>query len=125
MKNEEESYEKIIEMSKNNDYTTGNLLDIAYFKDNYRLIATDLSKQAKLKDPQQINFIGKLEGQYYRATRFSSLKNLKKLLLNFYKILSISYKNGNTKGCKFVKVLEMNIENLQQKMVSYWQWIKR
>ena len=30
-------------------------------KKNYRLIATDLNKQTKLKDPQQINFIGKLE----------------------------------------------------------------
>ena len=27
---------------------------IAYFKENYRLIATDLSKQTKLKDPQHI-----------------------------------------------------------------------
>ena len=26
------------------DYTTGCLLDYAYFKDNYRLIAVDLSK---------------------------------------------------------------------------------
>ena len=34
-------------------YTTGNLLDFAYFKENYRLIATDLSKKTKLKDPQQ------------------------------------------------------------------------
>ena len=32
IKNEEATYEKIIEMSKNNDYTTGNLLDFAYFK---------------------------------------------------------------------------------------------
>ena len=32
VKNEEESYKKIIEMSNNNDYTTGNLLDFAYFK---------------------------------------------------------------------------------------------
>ena len=47
-------------MSKNNDYTTGNLLDFAYFKKYYKLIAIDLSKQTKLKDPQQINFIGKL-----------------------------------------------------------------
>ena len=31
VKNEEEAYEKIIEMSNNNDYTTGNLLDFAYF----------------------------------------------------------------------------------------------
>ena len=60
VKNEEEAYEKIIEMSNNNDYTTGNLLDFAYFKENYKLIAIDLSKQTKLKDPQQINFIGKL-----------------------------------------------------------------
>ena len=57
----EEAYEKIIDMSNNNDYTTGNLLDFAYFKENYKLIAIDLSKQTKLKDPQQINFIGKLD----------------------------------------------------------------
>ena len=60
VKNEEETYEKVIEMSNNNDYATGNLLDFRYFKENYKLIAIDLSKQTKLKDPQQINFIGKL-----------------------------------------------------------------
>ena len=60
VKNEKEAYEKIIDMSNNNDYTTGNLLDFAYFKENYKLIAIDLSKQTKLKDPQQISFIGKL-----------------------------------------------------------------
>ena len=42
------------------DYTTGNLLDFAYFKKHYKLIAIDLSEQTKLKEPQQINFIGKL-----------------------------------------------------------------
>ena len=47
-------------MSNNNDYTTGNLLDYAYYKKYYRLIAIYLSKQAKLKDPQQLNFIDKL-----------------------------------------------------------------
>ena len=51
VKNEEEAYEKIIDMSNNNDYTTGNLLDFAYFKENCKLIAIDLSKQTKLKDP--------------------------------------------------------------------------
>ena len=39
VKNEEETYEKFIEMSNNNDYKTGNLLDFAYFKENYKLIA--------------------------------------------------------------------------------------
>ena len=86
VKIDEEAYEKIIEISKNNDYTTDNLLDLAYFRENYRLIAIDLSKPIKLKDPQKSNFIGKLEDQNNEAT-ISSLKNRKKLLLNFYKIL--------------------------------------
>ena len=68
VKNEEEAYKKIIATSRNNDYTTGDLLDFAYFKKNCRLIAIDLSKQTKLNDPQQIDFIGKLEGQNNGAT---------------------------------------------------------
>ena len=54
----EEAYEKIMDVSNDNDYTTGNLLDYTYFKKHYKLIAIDVSKQTKLKDPQQINFIG-------------------------------------------------------------------
>ena len=49
VKNEEEAYKKIIQINRNNDYTTGNLLGFAYFKENYRLTAIDLSKQIKLK----------------------------------------------------------------------------
>ena len=63
MKNEEEAYEKIIGTSNNNNYMTGNLLDFAYYKENYKLIAFDLSKQTKIKDSQQINFVGKIEEQ--------------------------------------------------------------
>ena len=57
-------YEKITEMGKNNNYITGNLLDIGYFSNNYKLIIIDLSKQIELEDTdtmQQINFIGRLE----------------------------------------------------------------
>ena len=65
IKTEEETYEKIIDISRNNEYTTGNLLDYNYFKKNYKLIAIDLSKQQALQENedliQQINFIGKLE----------------------------------------------------------------
>ena len=64
VKNKEETYEKIIEMSKNNDYTTSNLLDYECFSKHYKLIAIDLGKQIELENPdlkQQINFIGKLE----------------------------------------------------------------
>ena len=32
------------------DYTTGSLVDYAYFKDNYRLIAIDLSKPKSLNN---------------------------------------------------------------------------
>ena len=32
VKNDEEAYGKIIDMSNNSDYTTGNLLDYAYYK---------------------------------------------------------------------------------------------
>ena len=38
-------------MSKNSDYTTGNLLDNDFSK-HYRLIAIDLSKQIELRNPK-------------------------------------------------------------------------
>ena len=72
VKNEEETYEKIIDMSNNNDYTNGNLLDFAYFKENYKLIANDLSKQ-------QIN-------------RLISLKNLIKIMEQQCSLLSKNQK---------------------------------
>ena len=65
IKTEEEAYEKIIDISRDNEYTTGNLLDYDYFKKYYKLIAIDLSKQQVLQENkdliQQINFIGRLE----------------------------------------------------------------
>ena len=64
IKYREEAYKQVIEMSRNNDYKTGNLLNYEYFSKHYKLIAIDLSKQIELQNPdlkQQINFIGKLE----------------------------------------------------------------
>ena len=72
VKSKEEAYIKNIEISKNNDYTAGNLLDYEYFSKHYKLIAVDLSKQIELENAglrQQIDFIGKLEDD--RATMFS------------------------------------------------------
>ena len=64
IKTEEEAYEKIIDISRNNEYTISNLLDYDYFKKHYKLIAIDLSKQQVLQENedliQQINFIGRL-----------------------------------------------------------------
>ena len=64
IKNGEETSEQIVEMRRNNDYTTGNFLDYEYFSKHCKLIAIDLSKQIELENPdlkQQINFIGRLE----------------------------------------------------------------
>ena len=60
-------YEEIRKIStgKGDDYTTGCLLDFAYFEKNYRLIAVDLSKQKALdadsRAIQQIFFTGKIK----------------------------------------------------------------
>ena len=61
IKNIEETYENINQITDHSGYyTRGNLLDYEYFKEHYRLIATDLSKQIELETKdikQQINFI--------------------------------------------------------------------
>ena len=85
IKNKEETYEKIIEMVRNNDYTTGNLLDYECFSNNYKLIAIDLSKQIELEDAdtmQQINFIGRLE-RNEGATMFFIIEKTEETTFNF------------------------------------------
>ena len=76
------SLQKIIDMSNDNDYTTGNLLDFGYFKENYKLIAIDLSKQTKSKDPQQINFIVRLLNKH-GATMLFIIKKSEETTFNF------------------------------------------
>ena len=51
-------------MSRNNDHTSGNLLDYENFSKHCKLIAIDLSKQSELENSdlkKQINFIGRLD----------------------------------------------------------------
>ena len=74
---------KIIDMSNNNDYTTGNLLHFVYLKKNYKLITIDLTKQTRLKDPQQINFTGKLENQDHGAAMFFIIEKSEETTFNF------------------------------------------
>ena len=45
VKNKQEPYEKRIGMWKNDDYTTGNLLDYLYHQKYYKVIGKDLSRQ--------------------------------------------------------------------------------
>ena len=54
IKTEEEAYEKIIDISRNNEYTTGNLLDYDYFKKYYKVIAINLSKQQVLQENKDL-----------------------------------------------------------------------
>ena len=67
IKNNKVTYENIrkIATGQGDGYTTGCLLDYLYFKDSYKLIAVDLSKQQALDaDPranQQINFTANLD----------------------------------------------------------------
>ena len=69
-------------MSNNNDYITGKLLDFACFRENYKLIAIDLSKQIKLKDPKRIYFISKLSATY-GWTMFFTIEKSEETTLNF------------------------------------------
>ena len=67
IKNDKITYENIrkIAIGQGDDYTTDCLLDQVYFKNSYKMIATDLSKQQALDaDPkaiQQINFTANVD----------------------------------------------------------------
>ena len=67
VKNNEVTYENIrkIAAGQGDDYTSGCLLDYIYFKNYYKMIAIDLSKQRAFDaDPraiQQVNFTANLD----------------------------------------------------------------
>ena len=61
-------------MSKNDDYTTRNLLDYLYRQKYYKFIRIDLSRQTNTSIPQKINFVGKLGEIDDAATLFISKK---------------------------------------------------
>ena len=67
-------------------YTTCCLLDYPYFKDNYKMIAIDLSKQQVLDaDPRkikQINFTAKLDRDG-NTTIFFIIKQEKETIIEF------------------------------------------
>ena len=85
------TYENIrkIATGKGNDYTTGCLLDYPYFKENYRMIAVDLSRQNELDaDPraiQQINFTTNLDraNNKQQTTIFFIIEEAKETILEF------------------------------------------
>ena len=82
------TYENIRKIARGraDDYTTGCLLDYPYFKNSYRTIAVDLSKQQALDaDPraiQQINFTANLDRAYNTRIYFI-LEKAKETKLDF------------------------------------------
>ena len=88
IKNNKVTYENIrkIAIGQGDDYTNGFLLNYPYFKDSYKMIALDLSKQQALDaDPraiQQINFTANLDGAGNTRIYFI-LEEAKEAILNF------------------------------------------
>ena len=81
IKNNKVTYEDIRKTAtgQGDDYTTGCLLDYPYFKDIYKMIAVDLSKQqaldTDLRAIQQTNFTANLvELATLESTSFSKKK---------------------------------------------------
>ena len=86
VKNIDETYEKILQISDDNGYfTRGNLLDFNYFKKYYKTIAIHLSKQIALENKdvkQQINFISSLDRDG-GATMFFIIEKQEETVIEF------------------------------------------
>ena len=86
--NDFKTYENIRKTAagQGDDYTTGCLLDYPYFKNHYKMIAIDLSKQQALDaDPraiQQINFTANLD-RAGNTTMFFIIEEAKETVLDF------------------------------------------
>ena len=83
-----ETYENIrtIATGKGDDYTTGCLLDYPYFKENYKMIAIDLSRQNELdaapRAIQQIYFTANLD-RAGNTTIFFIIEETKETVFEF------------------------------------------
>ena len=88
IKNDKITYESIrkITTGQGDDYTTGRLLDYTYFKNYYKMIVVDLSKQQALdSDPkamQQTNFTANLKRAENTRIYFT-LEEAKETVLDF------------------------------------------
>ena len=78
----QEAYEKLIEMTRNDDYATENLLDYLYHQNYCKLISVDLSRKTSTSIPKQNNFARKLE-EDDDATMFFIAEKQQKTISNF------------------------------------------
>ena len=61
MKNKQDTYEKLVKMLRNDDYTTWNLSNYLHHQNYYELITIDLSRYTYTTIHQQISFVETLE----------------------------------------------------------------
>ena len=112
VKSLEETYEKITQITDHSSYFKRlNLLDFEDFKEHYKLIAIDLSKQIELGDKelkQQFNFIGKLARAEGAFMFFTVEKKKKNQLLNFDKIMLLFFRTYKMETQKIINLLEHN-----------------
>ena len=130
IKNCGEIYKQIIEMGRNNDYTTSNLLDYEYFT-NYKLITIDSSKQIELENSdlkQQINFTERLKRDQ-GATMFFINEKLEETTFEFSQNAArvawfwLRIKMAIKRLQIYWLMLIMNLQNLQQEN-GMWSMIK-
>ena len=101
------TYENIrkVATGQGDDYTTGCLPDHSYFKENYKMIAIDLTKEQVLDaDPraiQQINFMTSLDRTGDTQTCSLLLKKQRRLCLSFHKEHK-SFVNGIPLKCDLI-----------------------
>ena len=80
--NKQETFEKLGNYERNNDYTAGNISDYLYNQKHYKFIGINLWRQANVIDPQLVNFLGKLE-EDGGVTMFFIVEKQQKNILNF------------------------------------------
>ena len=74
--NKQEAYGKLIEISRNNNYTTGNVLYYLYHQKYFKLIGGDLSRETNTSILQQINFVGRLHEDEDLVSNFGEVNRL-------------------------------------------------
>ena len=85
VKSKQEAYGKVVQMSRNDDYTTISLISLLHYlchQNYHKIIGTDLSRQINTTTPQKTTFIGKLV-KNDGATMFIISEKTQKTFLNF------------------------------------------
>ena len=124
VKNIEETYEKILQISDDNGYyTRGNLLDFSYFKTHYKMIAIELSKQIELENKdikQQINFIGNLDRDG-GVTMFFIIEKQEETVIELLQNYALLYKMESQ---KIINLLNSNNTESQKFATKRWYIIQ-